>query len=198
MIKIGITGGIGTGKTFVCKIFETLGVPVFYADEEAKLLIHSNPEINKAIINTFGEEAYQNGIYNRDYIAKIVFNDSNKLKKLNEIVHPVLKEQFNKWCKNQDYPYCLKETALLFETGSDKELDRVVVVDAPDELRISRILKRDPFRKEEEIKSIFKKQWSQKKKIQMGQNIIQNDGQKMLIPQVLSLHSFFLSLSTHD
>ena len=188
MLKVGITGGIGSGKTTVCKMFETLGIPVYYADDRAKWLMTRAPEIRRAIIELFGAQAYENEQLNRAYIAGIVFKDPDKLKQLNAIVHPAVKKDGQAWQEQQkNIPYTLKEAALIFESGSFKDLDKVITVFAPEELRIQRILARDQTT-EEAVKARMDQQMPEEEKIARADFVIYNDGVHSLIRQVYAIH----------
>jgi dephospho-CoA kinase len=197
MIKIGVTGGIGSGKSTVCALFEILGVPVYYADVEAKKLINSDSDLKKQIIGLLGQEAYQqDGTYNRKWVAAKVFENKVLLESLNRLVHPVVKIHTELWqsaIKSQGYPYCLKEAALLYESGSWKNLDYVLYVKAPEALRIKRIMTRDQA-EIEQVRQRIKSQWAEEKKEKMADFIIQNDGAHALIPQVWELHKTFIGL----
>lgn len=188
--KIGITGGIGSGKTTVCRIFETLGIPVYYADERAKWLMINNPTVKNEIIQLFGKEAYSgNGELNRQHIADIAFQDPDKLKQLNQIVHPAVLSDGEKWHRKQvSVPYTLKEAALLFESGSYLQLDKIITVTAPLEIRIQRVIERDKTDREK-VFSRIKFQMPEEEKIALSQYIIINDGQHSLIRQVLDIHN---------
>ena len=190
MKRIGITGGIGAGKSLVCKIFELLGVPNYPADARAKWLQENNNEVRNQILELLGEKAYlETGSLNRPYISKIVFEYPDKLKGLNQIVHPAVAHDFEEWCKqHKDKPFILKEAALLFETGSYQQLDATILVYAPEELRLSRTKSRDPHRKTEDIRKIMNQQISQEKSKQLADHIIYNDGQKSLIQQCNQLY----------
>ena len=195
MLKIGVTGGIGSGKTTVCKIFETLGIPVYYADERAKWLMVNNPDLVQSIINLFGSEAYlPDGALNRAYIAQIVFNDSNLLKELNQLVHPAVQKDSVHWHELQkNVSYTLKEAALLFETGSYKLLDRIITVYAPETVRIARVQKRDNTTVEA-IKARMDKQLPDAFKIENADYVIHNYEDHSLIKQVLEIHKELLQL----
>ncbi|NUM31481.1 MAG: dephospho-CoA kinase [Bacteroidetes bacterium] len=195
-LKIGITGGIGSGKTTICKIFEHFNIPVYYSDQKAKKLLNSNKEVIKNIKECFGWESYnEKGNLDRNYLAKIVFNNQQKLNLLNSIVHPPLFEDYRKWViANKKYPYTLKEAALMFETSSYKELDKIVVVTAPINTRINRVVKRDNVRKEDVLKRM-ENQLSDREKIAKADYIIKNDGKNSLIIQVLKLHKMFLEMA---
>ena len=191
MLQIGITGGIGSGKSLVCKIFTALGIPVYDADSRAKWLTSNNAKIKTAIIGHFGTEAYIEARLNRTYIATRVFNNKKELDILNGIIHTEVGNDYKLWVKDQKSLYVIKEAALMFESGSYKVLDKVINVTAPLPLRIQRVLKRDPFRTEKEILAIIEKQLSDEKRIERSDYFINNDEQVMLIPQVLKLHEVF-------
>ncbi len=191
MLKIGITGGIGSGKTTVCKIFESLGIPVYYADDRAKWLMANQADLKSKISELFGEEAYdESGQLNRGHIAKIAFSNPEILKELNAIVHPAVGEDGIAWMKEQEQknvPYALKEAALIFESGSYKQLDKVITVYAPEYLRIERVMKRDNSTREA-IKSRIDKQMPEEKKIALSDYVIYNNGKQSLIQQVIKIH----------
>ncbi|MGB4400824.1 MAG: dephospho-CoA kinase [Daejeonella sp.] len=198
MLKVGITGGIGSGKTTVCKVFEVLGIPVFYADKAAKLIMHEDPLLRDEIKRSFGRESYlPSGELNRKHISAIVFNDNVQLAKLNAIVHPAVFRAFEVWAKAQQGAlYVLKEAALLFESDSFKMCDRSVLVKSPEALKIDRIVDRDQTTAEE-VKLRMKRQYSDEKKEKLADHIIINAEQTLLIPQILDLHKYFISIS-HD
>jgi dephospho-CoA kinase len=195
MLKIGITGNIGSGKTTVSKIFEVLGIPVFYADEAAKNVMTTDEILIAEIKAAFGASSYFNdGSLNRKHIANIVFNDNGQLDKLNSIVHPAVFRTFDTWVADiKDVPYVMKEAALLFESSSYKMCDKTIMVDAPLELRIKRVMQRDGFSREE-ILSREARQFSEEKKVAMADFVIKNDDTQLVIPQVLALHAQFLAL----
>lgn len=194
MLKIGITGNIGGGKTTVSKIFEVLGIPVFYADDAAKKVMVEDPILIDALKKTFGTESYFNGTLNRKHIASIVFNDETQLVKLNSLVHPAVFRAFDNWVAKQHAPYVIKEAALLFESTSYKMCDYSVMVTAPLELRITRVMQRDGFTRAE-VESRNARQFSEEKKIQLANYVILNDDTELVIPQVLELHKKFSSLA---
>ncbi len=187
MLRIGLTGGIGSGKTTVAKIFEVLWVPVYYADDVAKVLMNEDEKLKQQIIYHFGIEAYQNNQLNRSYLATIVFNNSEKLALLNSLVHPITISDAAKWIKKQTALYIIKEAALLFESGANKHLDYVIGVNAPKELRMKRILNRDTST-EVAVKARMDKQMNEEEKLGRCDFIIINDESELLIPQVLKLH----------
>lgn len=192
LLKIGITGGIGSGKTIVSKIFSLLGIPLYNADERAKWILANNEAVRVGLINLLGEEAFLHGSLNRAYISRQVFNDKQKLDKLNQLVHPQVALDFEHWLEGKEkYPYILKEAALLFEAGSYKYLDKIITVYAPAELRIQRLLERDPYRNEEGIHKIMNEQMDEEEKIKRADFVVYNDEKNMLIPQVVRLDETF-------
>ncbi|HEY4194028.1 MAG TPA: dephospho-CoA kinase [Mucilaginibacter sp.] len=195
MLKIGITGNIGGGKTTVSKIFEVLGIPVFYADDAAKKVMVEDPILISALKKTFGGEAYfDNGALNRKHIASIVFNNETELAKLNTIVHPAVFRAFDHWVGQvKDAPYVMKEAALLFESTSYKMCDHSIMVTAPLELRIARVMQRDGLT-HDEVESRNTRQFPEEKKIQLANYVIRNDDTELVIPQVLELHQVFSSM----
>lgn len=191
-LKVGITGGIGSGKTTVCRIFKVLGVPVFDADQETKNLMQNDPNLVSAIKKSFGEQAYdENGVLNRAFLAGQVFKDEAKLKILNELVHPVAIQAAVDWAESQEAPYTLKEAALLFESGSYKLNDVNILVTAPEEERIRRVMQRDQVPRQQVLDRISKQMPEDQKK-EMADYVIDNSGEVPLIPQVLALHELFL------
>lgn len=197
-LRVGITGGIGSGKTTVCKIFEQLGIPVYYADERAKSLMVEDQEVIAKLKKLFGEEAYlPDGALNRKWIGSIVFQDAKKLEQLNAIVHPAVIEDGEKWHSlQQNLPYTLKESALLFEINSEKNYDKTIAVYAPLEIRIKRVAARDGHAREA-IEARIGKQMDDEKKRQLADYVIINDGIELLIPQVLNIHRRLLELAQH-
>lgn len=195
IIKIGITGGIGTGKSTVCLIFRQLGIPIYDADQRAKWLMTNNKLLKEEIIEHFGNESYlPNGELNRGYLANQVFQDQQKVALLNALVHPKVGQDMKNWANQQKKNYVLKEAALMIESGSYKELDKIILVDAPLDIRLKRIQKRDPQRTEQEILGIIAKQMPEEEKRKVADFIVLNDQTQLLIPQVLNLHKQFLTL----
>lgn len=191
MFKVGITGGIGSGKSTVARIFEVLGIPVYYADEAAKQLMNTDPVIRKGIIREFGEEAYKNGMLDRKYLALQVFNNEEKLSKLNALIHPQTIADAESWAEAQQSTYTLKEAALIFESGSQNKLDFIIGVYAPAALRIKRTMHRDRISREEVI-ARMNKQIEENIKMRLCDAVIMNDDRHMVIPQVLQLHELLL------
>jgi dephospho-CoA kinase len=194
MLQIGLTGGIGVGKTTVAKIFNVLGIPVFNADDEAKKLINSSTDLQQQIIATFGAASYIGNTLNRKYIADIVFNDSYKLELLNAIVHPATIQHYYNWVLQQKSPYVIKEAALMFEAGSATNLKYVIGVVAPKHLRYKRVMQRDNITKEQ-VDARMKNQIDDQIKTKLCDAVIVNDGQQLVITQVLQLHQQFISFS---
>lgn len=195
MIRVGLTGGIGSGKSTVARIFEILGVPVYYADTAAKKLMHTDPALRKQIIDAFGKTAYTGDILNRQYLAQEVFNNQEKLAVLNNLVHPATIRDAEEWMAKQTTAYTIKEAALIFESGSDKHLNYTIGVTAPLELRIKRTMLRDKISREEVLKRI-QQQMDENEKIKRCNFIVHNDEVQPVLPQVLSLHKKLLELST--
>ncbi len=195
-IQIGITGGIGTGKSIVCKIFKVLKVPAYDADSRAKAVMTTDGILVEAIKKEFGTLSYKTtGELNREYLSKEVFSDEVKLKKLNALVHPRVAADYETWLsKHTAQPYVLKEAALLFESGSYKAMDKVLVVSAPLELRLQRILSRDAHRNESQVRSIMSNQLAEEEKSKRADYRIENDEKHSLLEQTLQLHQQFLAL----
>lgn len=191
MLKVGITGGIGSGKSMVSHIFNLLGVPVFDADKAAKQVMLDNKLVREQLINSFGENVYLNYELNRSYLAKMVFSDEHLLKKLNAIVHPATIEEGEKWVSKQTAPYVIKEAALLFEAGSAEGLDYIIGVFAPQHIRINRVMKRDNVSRQD-VLNRMSKQIDEAIKMKLCDFVIVNDEQQMVIPQVLNLHKQFM------
>ena len=183
MIKIGLTGGIGSGKTTVAKIFEAFGVPVYYADDRAKWLMNNKKSMKSAIIRLFGEESYQGNKLNRKHIASIVFGNNEELIKLNQIVHPAVASDFDNWCTVQNSPLVIKEAAILIESGGMETVDKVIVVKAHVKTRIKRVMERDNV-SEESVLSRLNHKMTDSKGAKYADFMIDNGGKQMLIPQV--------------
>ena len=190
MVLVGLTGGIGSGKSTVAKVFETLGIPVYYADDAAKRLMNTNPSLKQEIVRHFGTESYKDGTLNRAYIASIVFGNNEKLDHLNSLVHPATIEDSQQWVNQQTAPYIIREAALLFESGAHKGLDFVIGVSAPLPLRIQRVMQRDGLSKEE-IEKRISRQMDEEEKMRLCDFVIKNDEQTLIIPQILELDKKF-------
>lgn len=194
MLKIGLTGGIGSGKTTVAKVFEVLGIPVYYADDAAKRLMNEDAALQQKIKSALGEATYTNGLLNRKHVADIVFNAPEKLELLNKLIHPATIQDAENWMQKQTTAYTLKEAALIFESGAQENLDYVIGVTAPAPLRILRTMHRDAVTREEVI-ARMDKQMDETIKMKLCDFVIKNDEQEMLLPQVLEIHSKLLSLA---
>jgi len=195
MLTVGITGGIGSGKTTVCKIFEVLGVPVYYADDRAKYLLNHDDKIITLVKNLLGEAAYINNELNRTYISSMIFNNAELLKKYNSIIHPAVALDTHDWQnKHSNAAYTLREAALLVETGSYKFLDKLIVVTAPIETRIERVMLRDNISREE-VTARIKNQMPDEEKIKLADFVINNNERDGLIKQVWAIHEQLLLLS---
>ena len=197
MLKIGLTGGIGSGKTTVSQIFKILGVPVFDADTAAKEAMEHNPVLKEKLIATFGAAVFVEHKLNRKYLADIVFNDVHQLDALNALVHPITIAAAADWFATQNSPYVIKEAALIFEAGAGVGLDYIIGVFAPTALRIKRVMDRDQL-SSEEVLSRMNRQIDDQIKMKLCDFVIQNDNQALLTKQVLELHEKFLKLSTKN
>jgi len=186
MKKIGLTGGIGVGKTYVSKIFQKMGIPIFNADEQAKKCMVEDANLKAAVQLAFGESMYLKGVLQKDALAKIVFNNTEALAKLSALVHPIVKQKFEDWCTQQSTSLVIKEAAILFESGAHLGLDAVVSVSAPENLRIERVKKRDGS-SVAQIQSRMSKQMSQAEKEELADFLIVNDQVQLLLPQVLTI-----------
>jgi dephospho-CoA kinase len=184
--RVGITGGIGAGKTLVCRILNAMGYPVFYSDSESKKILNSDPVVKAAILDLFGAQAYQNNQLNRSFISDQVFTNPERLARLNAIAHPAVRNAFEKWITEQDSPLIFNEAAILFETGIYKNYDVTVVVTAPIELRIRRVIERDNT-DEASVRSRIEKQWTDDQKRTLADFEIVNNEDDFLIPQLLEL-----------
>ena len=187
ILRIGLTGGIGSGKTTVAKVFETLGIPVYYSDDEAKRIMNENVFLRQQIIQYFGEESYINGQLNRPFLAGIIFNNDEKRTLLNTLVHPLTIEDADKWMLKKNTLYAIKEAALIFESDVWKHLDKVIGISAPYEMRLQRAMQRDNFSRKT-VETRMAKQMDEEEKMKRCDYIIYNDEQQLLIPQVIALH----------
>ncbi|MCC5928412.1 MAG: dephospho-CoA kinase [Cyclobacteriaceae bacterium] len=191
-INAGITGNIGAGKSLVCKIFFMMGVPVYDADSRAKSLMKNHPVLKDSIVKQFGEEAYtKEGEINRGYLASKIYNQAEAREKLNGLVHPVVAEDYKNWCElnvEKGYRLTIKEAALLIETDSYKNLDALILVTAPDELKIKRTLLRDSFRSKEEVEKILSSQMPDILKAKAANYVVINDDKNLLLPQILEIY----------
>ena len=194
MLKIGITGGIGSGKSTVCKAFTVLGIPVFDADTEAKKLYDSSEDLKQQIIHVFGNEIYPDGKFDRKQLAQSVFQTPELLKRLNVIIHPLVKNQFDNWVEKQEAPYIIKEAALLIESGTYQQLDHLILVSCPIEKRITRVMKRDLVSREQ-VEQRIHQQLSEEEKRTFCAYEIRNDDMHLILPQVVQLHQDLLQIS---
>ncbi|MFN8243196.1 MAG: dephospho-CoA kinase [Ferruginibacter sp.] len=194
MLRIGITGGIGSGKSTVSKIFETLGIPVYYADEAARRIMNESAVIREQLIENFGPAVYDGHLLNRKKLAELVFNNPWRLSLLNQVVHPVTIADAEAWMQQQQAPYAIKEAALIFETDASKHLDLVIGVYAPAPLRIRRVMQRDGISRDE-VMARMNKQIDEVIKMRLCDFVLTNDEQQLLIPQVLALHKDLLQRS---
>lgn len=195
-LQIGVTGGIGSGKSVVCKIFAQLGIPVYDADSHAKALMTTDGILVSQIKKEFGDLSYHaDGSLNREWLSQHVFSNEARLEKLNSLVHPRVAVDYENWVGMQtEVPYVLKEAALLFESGSFRLLDKIIVVSAPEAIRQERVLKRDKHRTVEQFREIVEKQLPEEEKLKRADYIIVNDNVTPVIPQVLKLHQEFISV----
>ena len=187
VLKVGITGGIGSGKTTVARIFETLGIPVYYADDAAKRLMNEEAILRSKIIFLFGADTYKNDQLNRPFLASVIFNDQQKLNALNSLVHPLTIEYSEKWMQQQNAPYVLKEAALVFESEVWRNLDKVIGVSSPYEMRLKRAMQRDDI-SNEAVQDRMGKQMNEDEKMKRCDYVIYNNEEQLLIPQVIALH----------
>ena len=187
MIIVGLTGGIGSGKTTVARQFEQLGIPIYIADDEAKKLMVTSKIIKRKLVALLGDEVYINGELNRAYIANIIFKNKDYLNKMNAIVHPKVGQHFKKWANNQQAPYVIKEAAIIFENNSYDQYDYIITVVAPKDVRIQRLLKRDNT-SIEKVEAIMKNQWNDADKIALSSYVIENIDIEETKKQVLEVH----------
>ena len=199
MLRVGITGGIGSGKTTVCKIFQTLGISVFDADRSAKRLMAEDNGLKSQLIDHFGVAAFgADGSLDRKYLAQKVFNNEEELTHINQLIHPFVLKDYESWLmKIPTSPYSIREAAIMLESGTYQDLDVIILIDSPEELRIKRVIQRDK-RTEAEVQSIMSRQWPMEKKRKFASFIIQNNEKQFLIPQILHLHELLISQSEHN
>jgi dephospho-CoA kinase len=187
MIKVGITGGIGSGKSTVCKVFRTMGIPVFEADVIAKQLMNNDPTLRQQLIHLFGSSVYQSDqTIDRKYLAGIVFSNSSLLSKLNEAVHPAVRKSFDEWLLNQNSPYVIHEAAILFESGFYKMMDKTITVVTNETERIDRVVKRDHITIEM-VQQRMKNQWKDEQRIKLADFVIGNNDNELIIPQIIEI-----------
>lgn len=192
MFQLGLTGGMGSGKTLVCSVLEKLGAAVYYADDQARILMNTNPVLKSQIGDLFGEEAYREGTLNRKFLAGKVFGDPDLLRKLNALVHPAVREHYSDWVDAQsDVPYVVEEAAILFESGADRFMDLTVLIAAGKEERIRRVMQRDGVSRDQ-VENRLNMQMSEEEKKKRADYVIYNDGREMLLPQIIKLHDAIL------
>ncbi len=195
MYQVGLTGGIGSGKTLVCSVLEKLGVAVYYADREARRVMNDDPALIARIVELFGEKAYNEQGLDRQYLAGKVFGNPALLDKLNQIVHPVVRKDYSRWVALQhEASYVVEEAAILFESGADRFMDFNILVYAPEELRIRRVMLRDHLG-EKEIRSRISHQMGEKEKLSRADYVIYNDEKEMLLPQIVAMHHMLVNRS---
>ena len=188
MFRLGITGGIGSGKSFVCSILEKFGVPVYYADKEARRLMNTRVDLKRAIKGVFGEEIYHDGELDRQEMGHRIFGQPDMLDKINRMVHPVVREDFFKWSEAwKNVPYVIEEAAILFESGAASEMDATVLIYAPKQLRIERVMARDGLGRSE-VERRINMQMDEEEKKRLADRVILNDEKKLLLPQLVALH----------
>ena len=192
MIKVGLTGGIGSGKTTVARVFRTLGVPVFEADAAGKRILNEDEGATAAIRSRFGSEVFRSGAIDRSALGRIVFIDPVALQELNAIIHPAVRRAFRAWADAQQGPYVLMEAAILAETGGHDALDQVIVVTAPEELRVDRVMRRDGV-EAEAVRARMANQTDEAGRLAIADHVIKNDDQQLVIPQVLLVHAAILN-----
>jgi dephospho-CoA kinase len=195
-LKLGVTGGIGSGKTTVCRIFGSLGIPVFSADAEARVIMDSDETVMKQVNAMAGRDMYSGGKLDRIAMANIIFNNRELLVKINSIIHPIVTARFLDWEKSEDAPYVILEAAILFESGAAKLLDKVLTVTAPEEERIERVVQRNNFTREQVVERI-KNQSDDKYKISLSDYVISNSENELIIPAVLKIHDEMLRLAKY-
>tara|TARA_B100001173_G_scaffold217591_1_gene188126 strand:- start:2418 stop:3035 length:618 start_codon:yes stop_codon:yes gene_type:complete len=195
---VGITGGVGAGKSLICKILNTLGVPIYLSDGRAKVLMNNNEDLKKEIINNFGIESYKNNKIDNQFLSNKIFENNSHRLKINSLVHPFVKEDFHFWIKkNSNNDYLVKESALIIESESYKELDFLIYVSAERNIRIKRVLQRDREKNEDDIVKIIKTQMDVKKAINFCDEVIDNNENNLLLPKVLKIHKKILKKSNN-
>mgnify|MGYP001158027712 FL=1 len=194
MYRVGLTGGIGSGKSTVARILETLGIPVYYADDAAKQIMNTDLGLRKEIQAHFGVAAYADGQLDRKYLAGIVFNDPEKLSLLNSLIHPITIRHSEQWFRRQSAPYAVREAALLFESGASENLDFIIGVYAPKQIRLQRVINRDGL-SADEIQKRMSRQINEEMKMKLCDAVIRNDEQQLVIPQVMEIHQLLLEKS---
>ncbi len=193
MLRVGVTGGIGSGKTLVCNVLEKLGIPVYYADREARRLMEEDSELMLQVKGLMGEGSYREGKLDRSYVSGQVFGDPGRLQSLNKLVHPVVRRDFAEWAsRHEEVPYVAEEAAILFESGSHRFLDRTILVMASEKVRVARVMERDGV-SESRVRVRMGHQMEEEKKRSMADYLLRNSGEEMLLPQILDVHEKLLN-----
>ena len=194
MIKVGVTGGIGSGKTMVCRVFENLGVPVYYADLAARFLVDNCQDIRDELIALLGKDIYEKQGLNRPLFSSRVFKHKQMLEKANHIIHPKVRDDFYQWAeKYRNLDYVIEEAAILFESGGNRMVDKCITVIAPVEIRTVRVLKRAGMT-HERIRDIMKNQWPDEEKVRLSDFVVTNDEKSLILPQILLIHQVFTNM----
>lgn len=196
-MRVGVTGGIGSGKSSVCRVFNTLGIPVFDSDYEARIITENNPIVKSRLSELTGRELFSSGTLDRQLLASLIFNDKKLLEKVNSLIHPMVFDYFHEWVLKQQSPYVILEAAILFESGADKMVDKTVSVIAPEQERIERVMSRNNLTIEE-VTERMRNQLPQKELIARSDYLIMNSEEDMILPSVLKLHSELLELTRED
>jgi dephospho-CoA kinase len=197
MLKVGLTGNIGSGKSLIAKIFKTLGVPVFSADAEGKKVLDA-PEVVSKIKSLFGQDVITENKVNKEALAGMVFSNKSKLRSLNNIIHPEVRKKFDHWASRQNrFPYVIYEAAILLESGHYRYMDKIILVTAEENLRIERVMKRDKITAEM-VRKRMNNQWAESKKLGLADFVINNNETTPLIPQILEIHKTLTALSNHS
>lgn len=196
-LKVGVTGGIGSGKSTVCKVLEAMNFPVYYSDHEAKSLVNNNQDLKHQLISLLGKEIYESGQLNRPKLAELIFNDFKLKEKVNGIIHPAVREHFKAWILKQKSDIIFNEAAILFETGAYQSYDKMILVTAPEAVRINRVQQRDGSA-ETDIKSRMQNQWSDDQKIPLADYVITNDDKEAVLPQILHIIEDLKSARNQD
>ena len=193
MFQVGLTGGIGSGKTLVCSVLEKLGVAVYYADREARRLMNQDPDLIGGIVSILGEDSYKRGELDRVFVSERIFSNPVLLERMNNEVHPVVRKDYANWVNSRmDAPYVVEEAAILFESGANKGLDWTVLVYAPENLRIQRVMERDGV-DEEKVRKRMANQMDEEMKKELADEVIMNNEEKLLLPQIIGMHRRILN-----
>lgn len=191
IFRLGVTGGIGSGKSTVCKIFDVLGIPVFSADDEGRIIMDTNRELINDLNKLIGENLYASGKLDRNKLASVIFNDNSMLKRVNSLVHPLIFSRYQEWCKQQDADYVILEAAILFGAGAEKHVDKILTVTAPLEERINRVMERNLMSREQVMERV-KNQMPEDEMVKRSDFIINNSENVMIIPEVINIHTSIL------